>query len=70
MGPGGGDPSVPEHPQTASTPLAQRYWQARQANEIGLGHCFKYPYAFYSLLDRTSDPRLKRRCLEEAYRIF
>jgi hypothetical protein len=70
IGPGDGDRHIPEHLPADTTPLTQRYWQARQASDIGLGHWFKYPYAFYGLLDLAGDQHLKARCLEEAYRIF
>jgi hypothetical protein len=69
-GPGDGDRHIPEHPPADATPLTQRYWQARQASDIGLGHCLKYPYALYGLLDLAGGPHLRARCLEEAYRIL
>jgi hypothetical protein len=70
IGPGEGDRSIPEHPPSDSTPLEERYWQTRQANDIGLGHCFKYPYAYHNLLDLVCDAGLKSRCENEAYRIL
>ena len=70
MGPGEGDRSIPEHPRSDETPLEERYWQARQGDDIGLGHCLKYPYAYCSLLDLVCDAGLKSRCENEAYRIL
>ena len=50
--------------------LSDFHWQAGQANDIGLGHCLRYPYAYCSLLDLVCDTGLKSRCENEAYHIL
>jgi hypothetical protein len=70
MGPQDEDRIIPEHPPTKHGALTERYWQERRSREIGLGHCFKYPYAFFSLLDIAKDDRLRRRSEEQAYRVL
>lgn len=70
QGPGDADREIAEHPPSDLTPLRQSYWEGRPADTVGLGHCFKYPYAFYGLLDLVSSPQLKARCLQQAFRIF
>ncbi|MFQ6097464.1 MAG: hypothetical protein ACE5O2_07010 [Armatimonadota bacterium] len=70
MGPLDTDKPRPEHSRSHLLPTRSAYWQARRANPVGIGHCFKYPYGFYGLVALASDEELTRRCAQEAYRIF
>ncbi len=69
-GPGVSARPIPEHPASDLTPLDQAYWERRTSVRPGLGHAFKYPWSFYSLLARLKDSVLRDRCLAESYKIF
>lgn len=60
----------PEHETSDLRPVDAAYWEKRPDNSLGIGHVFKYPYAFYDLLRRARDPELERRLNAKAYRIF
>jgi len=64
------DLSRPEHPPTELRPVHREYWEPRKTEPLGLGHVFKYPYAFYGLMAMAEDPELKRRCHEQAFHIL
>lgn len=70
MGPQADDRVCVEHTPFEHGPLTERYWQNRRTSEVGLGHCFKYPYAFFALLDAAEDGRLRQRCQEVSYRVL
>ena len=70
MGPLETDKPRPEHPRVELRPLELAYWEHRRGNPVGIGHCFKYPYGFYGLLSRATDPEVKQRCLAESFRVF
>lgn len=70
MGPGTGDREMAERAPSGPGPLTERYWRLRAAQPLGLGHCLKYPYALYELLDRVGDSALRRRVEEYAYRLW
>ncbi|MFQ6132031.1 MAG: hypothetical protein ACE5R4_08350 [Armatimonadota bacterium] len=70
MGPLETDIPRPEHRQSELRPLELEYWRRREGQDVGIGHCFKYPYGFYGLMELARDGELKQRCLEESYRIF
>jgi hypothetical protein len=61
---------IPEHTPSVIAPLDKGYWEQNKTVRPGLGHVFKYPYSFYNMLQELKDPKLKRRVLQEAYRIF
>jgi hypothetical protein len=61
---------IPEHTPSVIAPLDKGYWEQNKTVRPGLGHVFKYPYSFYNMLHELKDPKLKRRVLQEAYRIF
>jgi hypothetical protein len=69
-GPGERDRRIPEHPPSSLTPLDRDYWEHRKSVRSGLGHAFKYPWSFFSLLSWLDDPDLKQRSLAAGYRIF
>ena len=70
MGPLERDIARPEHSPSGHQPLSRAYWQECRTQDVGIGHCFKYPYGFYGLTALADDADLKARCLAEAYRIF
>jgi hypothetical protein len=70
MGPLETDKPRPEHPQSDLRPHQRAYWEKRAERSIGIGHCFKYPYGFYGLLDLVQDVRLERQCIQAAYHIL
>ena len=61
---------IPEHTPSVLAPLDKGYWEQKKTVRPSLGHVFKYPYSFYNLLQELKDPKLKRRVLQEAYRVF
>ena len=69
-GPKETDKHIPDHPASPLTPLDHDYWETRKSVRLGLGHAFKYPYSFYSLLSGLNNPDLKRRCLAASHQIF
>lgn len=70
MGPLDTDKPRPEHGQTELRPLEHAYWEQREGKDVGIGHCYKYPYGFYGLMGLARDPDLKQRYLDECYRLF
>jgi len=69
-GPRESDRQIPDHPATALTPLDHSYWERGKPLRASLGHAFKYPWSFYSLLARLEDSSLRERCLSESHKIF
>lgn len=69
-GPQNTDRRIPDKQATELTPLQHAYWQRKKRVRAGLGHVFKYPWSFYSLLARLDDAQLKQRCLAAGYWIF
>ncbi len=60
----------PDHKPTDLRPTDSEYWEKRGDNTVGIGHVFKYPYAYYDLLRRARDPELKRTLDAKAYHLF
>lgn len=70
MGPGERDKSRPEHAPSDLRPLQAAYWEKRGVENVGIGHCFKYPYGFYGIIKLAEDSALKQQALGWAFRIF
>ena len=70
QGPLATDKPRPEHARSPLRPLERAYWREWKGREVGIGHCFKYPYGFYGLMQLARDSDLKQRCLDECYHIF
>ncbi len=70
MGPGERDTPRPERRPSALLPPRTAYWKKRGGKNVGIGHCFKYPYGFYGILQLAGDARLKQQALAQAFRIF
>jgi hypothetical protein len=60
----------PDHRPTDLRPTAAAYWEKRPDKSLGLGHVFKYPYAYYDLRRRANDPELTRAFDAKAYHVF
>jgi hypothetical protein len=70
MGPLETDGVWPEHPRSEGEPRKRPYWERRLSRPIGLGHIFKYPYAYCGLMNLAEDARLKQACRNMAYHVL
>lgn len=70
MGPQQGDRKIEEHQFSKLRPDDTEYWQNRGDKTLGIGHVFKYPYAYYDLLARAKDSELEKECDAKAWRLF
>lgn len=70
MGPQPGDRKIKPHRMSELRPDEREYWERRGDKTLGLGHVFKYPYAYYDLLARAQDPALERELDAKAWRLF
>lgn len=59
-----------EHNPTPLRPNSAEYWNKRGDKTLGIGHVFKYPYAYYDLLRHVDNPALEREWEEKAFRLF
>ncbi|APZ93193.1 hypothetical protein [Fuerstiella marisgermanici] len=69
-GPQSGDRRIKDHQPTTLRPDDSDYWQQRGNNTLGLGHVFKYPYAYYDLIARAEDEQLARELNSKAWHLF
>ncbi len=60
----------PDHKPSDLGPTDSAYWKRRGDKTVGIGHVFKYPYAYYDLLRRAGDPDLERALDAKAYHLF
>lgn len=70
LGPQPDDRKIKEHAVTALRPKDTQYWEKRGNKSLGLGHVFKYPYAYYDLLTRADSPELAKKFNDKAWRLF
>lgn len=70
QGPQADDRKIREHKYSELRPDEHLYWQQRRENSLGIGHVFKYPYAYYDLLQRAVDPQLEEQLEAKVWRIF
>jgi hypothetical protein len=70
MGPQPGDRKIKDHKFSKLRPNDTAYWEKRGDKTLGIGHVFKYPYAYYSLLARANDPKLEREFDTKAWQLF
>ena len=70
MGPQPGDRKIKDHQFSKLRPDDTEYWKKRGNKTLGLGHVFKYPYAYYDLLARAEDPELEREFDAKAWHLF
>lgn len=69
-GPQPDDRKIKEHSFTQLRPDEAEYWKARGDKTLGIGHVFKYPYAYYDLCRRAADPELEQEFESKAWRLF
>ena len=69
-GPQEGARKIKDHGFSKLRPLEAEYWARRGANTLGIGHVFKYPYAFYNLAHRADDPTLVQQFDAKAWQLF
>ena len=69
-GPQPDDRKIKDHQFTKLRPDDTEYWQKRGQKTLGLGHVFKYPYAYYDLLRRAKDPELEAEFDAKAWQLF
>ncbi len=70
LGPQAGDRKIKDHQVNQLRPVDANYWQQRGDKTLGIGHVFKYPYAYYDLLARANDPALQRELDDKAWQLF
>ena len=70
LGPQPGDRKIKDHKFSKLRPKDTQYWRKRGDKTLGLGHVFKYPYAYYDLLARAKDPQLEREFDDKAWQLF
>lgn len=70
LGPQAGDRPIKDHSPSQLRPDDAQYWQQRGGKSLGIGHVFKYPYAYYDLLARANDPDLQQRIDAKAWQLF
>ena len=70
MGPQPDDRKIQDHQVSPLRPNDREYWQKRGDKTLGIGHVFKYPYAYYDLLARAQDPGLAKELDAKAWQLF
>ncbi len=70
QGPQPGDRKIKDHRYTEMRPEDNEYWQRRGDKSLGIGHVFKYPFAYYDLLKRAQDPELEKELESKAWQLF
>jgi hypothetical protein len=70
QGPQPGDRKIPDHRPSDLRPKDTAYWKQRGDKTLGIGHVFKYPYAYYDLLARADDPELAKELDAKAWHVF
>ena len=70
MGPQPGDRKIKDHKFSKLRPDNTEYWQRRGDHRVGIGHVFKYPYAYYDLLARAKDPEIEKELDSKAWQLF
>lgn len=61
---------IKNHKFSKLRPDDVEYWQNRGEKTLGIGHVFKYPYAYYDLLSRAMDPELAKQFDAKAWHLF
>lgn len=70
QGPQPGDRKIADHQPNNLRPKDSEYWKKRGDKSLGIGHVFKYPYAYYNLLARANDAELAADFDAKAYHLF
>ncbi|MCA9054754.1 MAG: hypothetical protein KDA75_13015 [Planctomycetaceae bacterium] len=69
-GPADDDKRYTDHAPSKLRPNQTGYWRQRGNKSLGIGHVFKYPYSYYSLLERAEDDALANEWDAKAYHVF
>ena len=70
QGPSDEDRRIKDHLATKLRPLDASYWQKRPDRSVGIGHVFKYPYAYYDLARRAGDTEIVQTMEAKAWHVF
>ncbi len=70
LGPQPGDRKIKDHALSKLRPDETEYWKNRGEKTLGLGHVFKYPYAYYHLLALAEDAELEKEFDAKAWQLF
>jgi len=70
LGPQPDDRKIKDHGFSKLRPNETEYWQKRGEKTLGIGHVFKYPYAYYELLAKAKDPELEKEFEAKAWQLF
>lgn len=70
QGPQAGERRIKDHKFSELRPDDAEYWQKRSEKTLGLGHVFKYPYAYYDLVERAKDAELAKTFDAKAWQLF
>jgi hypothetical protein len=70
LGPQPGDRKIKDHGVSELRPDELEYWNQRGNKSLGIGHVFKYPYAYYDLLARANAPVLEKELDAKAWQLF
>lgn len=70
QGPQAGDRKIKDHRFTKLRPDDTKYWKQRGDKTLGIGHVFKYPYAYYDLLALSEDRQLEEEFDRKAWHLF
>ncbi|MEZ6121756.1 MAG: hypothetical protein R3C49_01120 [Planctomycetaceae bacterium] len=69
-GPEPTDRKYTDHAFSKLRPTDTEYWQKRGEKTLGIGHVFKYPYAYYELLAKANDPEIHNEFESKAWHVF
>jgi len=69
-GPQPGDRKIKDHSFSKLRPDEAEYWRKRGDRTLGIGHVFKYPYAYYDLLARAKAPEIAKEFDAKAWHLF
>ncbi|MCA9057083.1 MAG: hypothetical protein KDA85_01230 [Planctomycetaceae bacterium] len=69
-GPQPDDRRIKDHAFSQLRPKQTEYWLKRGEKTLGIGHVFKYPYAYYELLAYANDPELEQRIDATIWQLF
>ncbi|MCA9033575.1 MAG: hypothetical protein KDA91_00535 [Planctomycetaceae bacterium] len=69
-GPQAGDRRIADHRFSKLRPNEAEYWEKRGEKTLGIGHVFKYPYAYYELAARANSPEIIAEFESKAWHVF
>lgn len=69
-GPEPTDRKIKDHGFSKLRPTDAEYWKKRGDKTLGIGHVFKYPYAYYELLAKANDPKIHEEFESKAWHVF